>query len=585
MESATRRDGRERERRAARRGRSRPTWRLVVVQWTVVVRSSQLSARARNLELGTCAVFVIRSRASPVGPPRSEPPDYPTPPTMECNTKTDLPKPPLLGSKWQFWKQRRYLVAFLAFLGFFNVYTLRVNLSVAIVAMTTGQILKEKLENGTTVISTMPKEFDWDSKLQGLILSSFFYGYICTQLFGGWLGARIGGARVYGVGVAVTALLTLITPPLARLNVNFLIALRIIEGLFEGVTYPCIHAVWSQWAPPMERTQLASVAFSGSFVGTVVAYPVCGFLADKFGWSADFYIPGLVGLFWVLVWLTVVRDRPEDDPYISSEELKYIQDTLGDTSDKKVPVPWKNIVTSMPVWAIVCAHFCENWGFYTLLTQLPTFMKDTLNFNLAESGFLSALPYLVMALVMQRSGYLADWVRSTHLTTTQTRKLFNCTAFISQTIFMFAASYMTAPAGVIFCLIMAVGLGAFAWSAFSVNHLDIAPQYASLLMGFSNTFATIPGIISPMLAGYLVQNKQPSEWQNVFLIASGIYLFGAIFYGIFADGEVQPWAMDESTKYKRRTPTLFEAEDSARVHLLTTSSDDEIESIIFDENF
>lgn len=42
---------------------------------------------------------------------------------------------------------------------------------------------------------------------------------------------------------------------------------------------------------------------------------------------------------------------------------------------------------------------------------------------------------------------------------------------------------------------------------YSVNHLDIAPQYASVLMGITNTFGTIPGIVSPTLTGYLVQNK------------------------------------------------------------------------------
>jgi hypothetical protein len=41
----------------------------------------------------------------------------------------------------------------------------------------------------------------------------------------------------------------------------------------------------------------------------------------------------------------------------------------------------------------------------------------------------------------------------------------------------------------------------------SVNHLDIAPQYASVLMGLSNTFATLPGMISPALTGLIVQNK------------------------------------------------------------------------------
>ncbi|XP_054262496.1 vesicular glutamate transporter 1-like [Macrosteles quadrilineatus] len=451
--------------------------------------------------------------------------------------------------KWKFWKRRRHLVTFLAFLGFFNVYTLRVNLSVGIVAMTSPYNVT--LQNGTVV---QMRDFDWDSKLQGVVLSSFFYGYICTQLLGGWLGARMGGSRVYGVGVAVTAAFTLITPPVVNVSVYLLLAIRIIEGLFEGVTYPCIHAVWSRWAPPQERSRMASIAFSGSFVGTVVALPVSGIIANTLGWPWIFYITGFFGLVWCAVWWTVVKDNPDDDPHISPEELKYIKESLGttDTSLKHIKHPWKKFLTSMPVWAIVAAHFCENWGFYTLLTQLPTFMKDTLNFQLEKAGFMSSLPYLVMAIIMQFAGTLADWLQNTNiLTTTQVRKLFNCGAFISQTIFMFLAGHLLTPAGVTTCLVLAVGLGAFAWPAFSVNHLDIAPQHASVLMGLSNTFATLPGILSPLITGYIVTDKSADQWQMVFYIASTIYLLGALFYGTFASGERQPWALDDS---KQSTP-------------------------------
>lgn len=45
-------------------------------------------------------------------------------------------------------------------------------------------------ENGTKIYE---KEFDWDSKQQGLVLSSFFYGYACTQFIGGIIAAKFGG--------------------------------------------------------------------------------------------------------------------------------------------------------------------------------------------------------------------------------------------------------------------------------------------------------------------------------------------------------------------------------------------------------
>lgn len=77
---------------------------------------------------------------------------------------------------------------------------------------------------------------------------------------------------------------------------------------------------------------------------------------------------------------------------------------------------------------------------------------------------------------------------------------------------------------------------------YSVNHLDIAPQHASVLMGISNTFGTIPGIVSPLLTGYLVVEQTTEEWKIVFFISAGIYLLGCLIYWFWASGEIQEWA-------------------------------------------
>lgn len=78
------------------------------------------------------------------------------------------------------WTRRRYLLVLLAFFGFINIYTLRFNLSVGIVAMTENKTVVH--DNGTHTWTTYEREFDWSTKQQGLVLSSFFYGYICTQV-------------------------------------------------------------------------------------------------------------------------------------------------------------------------------------------------------------------------------------------------------------------------------------------------------------------------------------------------------------------------------------------------------------------
>jgi hypothetical protein len=52
--------------------------------------------------------------------------------------------------------------------------------------------------------------------------------------------------------------------------------------------------------------------------------------------------------------------------------------------DNNSAIPWLTILKSLPVWAIVCAHFAENWGIYTMLTELPTFLSDVMNYKIEK---------------------------------------------------------------------------------------------------------------------------------------------------------------------------------------------------------
>lgn len=123
---------------------------------------------------------------------------------------------------------------------------------------------------------------------------------------------------------------------------------------------------------------MASIAFAGNYAGTVVSMPASGILASNYGWESVFYIFGVIGCIWFIAWIIVVKDGPEKDRFCPKEETEYIQKTLGTKGRQNIKHPWKSIFTSTAVYAIVISHFSENWGFYTLLTQLPTFLKGTI---------------------------------------------------------------------------------------------------------------------------------------------------------------------------------------------------------------
>ena len=86
------------------------------------------------------------------------------------------------------------------------------------------------------------------SRPQGWVLGAFFYGYLLVQIPGAWLAQRFGSKYVFGIGVVMTAVLTLLTPLAAQASVWVLVVLRVLEGLFEvtsiqpfpfPVFYPC----------------------------------------------------------------------------------------------------------------------------------------------------------------------------------------------------------------------------------------------------------------------------------------------------------------------------------------------------------
>jgi ACS family sodium-dependent inorganic phosphate cotransporter len=101
------------------------------------------------------------------------------------------------------WPQR-YTVVALFFLGTALCYIDRISISVAIIPLA--------------------RQFGYDSAAQGLVLSAVFWGYLWTQLVGGWTADRFGGHRVLAAGVAIWSIATFVTPVAAAATFTALLA-------------------------------------------------------------------------------------------------------------------------------------------------------------------------------------------------------------------------------------------------------------------------------------------------------------------------------------------------------------------------
>jgi MFS transporter, ACS family, solute carrier family 17 (sodium-dependent inorganic phosphate cotransporter), other len=408
---------------------------------------------------------------------------------------------------------RRYTVIGLFALATVLCYVDRVSISVAIIPLA--------------------REKHYDAAAQGLVLSAFFWGYLWPQLAGGWMADRYGGKRVLALGVAVWSAATFVTP-LASASFAALLGVRVVLGLGEGFNFPAIHSLASRWTPLSERARAVAMNFSGMFLGTVIAFLASPLIIVAFGWRALFYISGALGAVWLALWIAKAGDRPETSPDVSAAELATILAGRPPASHVE-NVPWAKIFREKALWAIVLAHVGHNWGFNILLLWLPTYLHRIFGVSLPRVGGLALIPWLVTFAASNAGGWLADRLTARGLRTTTVRKLIQTAAFtIGAVPLLILPAARSSGAAIGLVAISAAG-NSLGLAAFGVNHLDIGPRYAGVLMGISNTIATLPGIIGVAAAGFILQAT--GSFAAVFYLTAAIYLLCALGYLRWSTGD------------------------------------------------
>ncbi|XP_063386948.1 sialin [Cydia fagiglandana] len=461
----------------------------------------------------------------------------------------------------------RYILAILGSIAMAIVYGLKVNLSVAMVGMLNYTAIKT-LEGdagshsaavdsgndcgsksaGNVTHQEIDGPFTWGSTTQGIVMSSYFWGYFISQIPGARIAELFSAKWVMFFSVTINVVCTLLTPVMAEWAAAAAVVMRVGEGIGGGVTFPAMHVLLSKWAPPAERSVMAALVYAGTSLGTVISMLLAGILTAQLGWESVFYVMGGLAAIWCLLWVVLIQDSPQQQPLISAEERNMIVTSLGGKSDdhghKNLPVPWRAVLTSPPFLAILVAHACSNWGWYMLLIELPMYMKQVLKFEMTENAVTTAMPFLTLWFFSMGLSKTLDWLRGRgNITTTTARKIGTLFASVVPAICLLAVCYIGCNRAAAVAL-MAIGVTCVGgmFCGFLSNHIDIAPNFAGTLMAITNTVATIPGIVVPIFVGEITKgNKTITAWRVIFFVTIALYVLEILAYTIFGSGEEQPW--------------------------------------------
>ena len=417
----------------------------------------------------------------------------------------------------------RFKVIFYSFLAVFICYIDRVNISVAIIPM--------------------QNQFGWSESQVGLILGSFYAGYMVSMTLGGYLADKYGGKKVLGYGLLLWSFFTVITHAFAYSGLWLLILIRVLMGLGEGITFPSWHAIYARWIPFNERTRSIAITNSGISVGTVFGYVVAAIIISRYSWEWVFYSFGILGIFWYFFWQRNVTSYPEDHKSISSEELDYI---IKEAPSKETPpkIPLSKLIKNQPFLAIAIATFCNNWALYTFLSYLPRYVNDPLStgglgIELDSSLFiyLILIPSVVSVLALLFGGILADSLIKRGFKVITVRKTVNTIGFFGSSIFLILIPFQDSLVNILVLLCLVNTCSGICQGGFGVNHADLGPKYTGSLVGMAGSIGMIAAIFSPIVAGYVLEFS--NSWNLIFYVCSGILVIGGLYYLIFASAEKQ----------------------------------------------
>ena len=417
----------------------------------------------------------------------------------------------------------RFKVIFYSFLAVFICYIDRVNISVAIIPM--------------------QNQFGWSESQVGLILGSFYAGYMVSMTLGGYLADKYGGKKVLGYGLLLWSFFTVITPAFAYSGLWLLILIRVLMGLGEGITFPSWHAIYARWIPFNERTRSIAITNSGISVGTVFGYVVAAIIISRYSWEWVFYSFGILGIFWYFFWQRNVTSYPEDHKSISSEELDYI---IKEAPSKETPpkIPLSKLIKNQPFLAIAIATFCNNWALYTFLSYLPRYVNDPLStgglgIELDSSLFiyLILIPSVVSVFALLFGGILADSLIKRGFKVITVRKTVNTIGFFGSSIFLILIPFQDSLVNILVLLCLVNTCSGICQGGFGVNHADLGPKYTGSLVGMAGSIGMIAAIFSPIAAGYVLEFS--NSWNLIFYVCSGILVMGGLYYLIFASAEKQ----------------------------------------------
>jgi len=373
-------------------------------------------------------------------------------------------------------------------------------------------------------------QFGWSPAVQGLVQSSFLWGYTASQALGGVLADAHGGRRVVSTAILLFCAFTLLTPlallaPGAlgapQLALPLLLLCRCAVGMGQGVVMPSVSSLLAASVPPARRAAGVGAAFAGFHGGTIFGLLLSPLVLNLLSWPWLFVAFSLLALPVLAVWHgSLPPSQQADRPAAAA------------------PSSFATLLRSRSVLAILAANAVNHCCYFVFLFMLPSYFNAFWALDVRSSALFSLLPWLAMGGCSYAAGAVADSLLP-RWGATAVRKTAQGVAFLLPALLLLLALPAAQSAHqALAVLTLALAAASFGQAGFVSNIQDVGGRSAGRLFGLTNTVGCLAGIGGTTAAGLVLQRGLPG-WGLLFSAMATLYLLGALVYCVAAGSETE----------------------------------------------
>lgn len=342
------------------------------------------------------------------------------------------------------------------------------------------------------------EEFGISPVQWGLVGSSFFVSFVIASVFGSSLVGFFGTKKMLSFMALTWSVLQL--GAFAITSFEWLIAYRVLLGLFEGPFFAIVITHLYKWFPPESRGKATAILNFGSPFGSLVCAPLLVYMIQQYGWKLSFASLGVVSLVWLFFWMWFGKEHPEG----SVEERNAMKEKT--TVKKKVRLSDISVpLLSRTFIFTTLVAFTAYWLISWLQVWMPSYLTEGLQTSPTQMGYISAIIGLGAGLVTFCVSSFSDYLYKKSSSYKQSHVMVIGVSVITGAILFYSITQVNYIVWVAFVLLVGKGLFSSALSLGPSLISRLAPERTSLMIGIYTSLQTMAGVIAPTVSGSLIQ--------------------------------------------------------------------------------